>query len=209
MTSGLPLKLVKNLPAMQETLVWFLGWEDPLEKGWLPAPLFLGFPCGSVGKESACNVGDLGSIRVLGRSPGEGKGYLLQYSGLENSMDCIVYGVAKTPDTTERLSLSQVISYGICLSLSDLLHLAWSSLFACLHLLLNTYIEGTSLNDNDPPLASPWAASSMKGRLPSLPRSSVSANLAWSLVHGESPLRIYWKAHRKSEHPLQASSSKS
>ena len=46
----------------------------------------LGFPCGSAGKESACNVGDLGLIPGLGRSPGEGKGYLLQYSGLENSM---------------------------------------------------------------------------------------------------------------------------
>ena len=47
----------------------------------------LGFPCGSVGKESACNVGDLGSNPGLGRSPGEEKGYPLQYSGLENSTD--------------------------------------------------------------------------------------------------------------------------
>jgi len=49
----------------------------------------LGFPCGSAGKESTSNAGDLGSIPGLGRCPGEGKGYLLQYSGLENSMDCI------------------------------------------------------------------------------------------------------------------------
>jgi len=62
----------------------------------LPTPVFLGFPCGSTGKESACNAGDLGSILGLGRSPGEGKGYPLQYSGLENSMDCIVYGVMKS-----------------------------------------------------------------------------------------------------------------
>ena len=55
----------------------------------LPIPIFLGFPCGSAGKESACNVGDLGSIPGLGRSPGKGKGYPLQYSGLENSMDSI------------------------------------------------------------------------------------------------------------------------
>ena len=48
-----------------------------------------GFPCGSAGKESACNVGDLGSIPGSGRSPGEGKDYPLQYSGLENSMDCM------------------------------------------------------------------------------------------------------------------------
>ena len=46
--------------------------------------MFLGFPCGSAGKESSCNVGGLSSIPGLGRSPGEGKGYPLQYSGLEN-----------------------------------------------------------------------------------------------------------------------------
>ena len=57
---------------------------------------FLGFACGSASKESACNVGDLGSIPGLGRSPGEGKGYPLHYSGLENSMDCIGHGVAKS-----------------------------------------------------------------------------------------------------------------
>ena len=51
---------------------------------------FLDFPCGSAGKESACNVRDLGLTPGLGRSPGEGKGYPLQYSGLENSMGCIV-----------------------------------------------------------------------------------------------------------------------
>ena len=50
-------QLVKNQPAMQETLVHFLGQEDLLEKGWAPNPLFLGFPCGSAGKESAHNVG--------------------------------------------------------------------------------------------------------------------------------------------------------
>ena len=52
--------------------------------------------CGSVGKESACNAGDLGSVPGLGRSPGEGKGYPLQYCGLENSMDCTAHGVAKS-----------------------------------------------------------------------------------------------------------------
>ena len=59
----------------------------------------LGFPGGSAAKESACNVGDPGSIPGLGRSPGEGKGYPLWYSGLESSMDCMVHGV------TKRLSL--------------------------------------------------------------------------------------------------------
>ena len=56
----------------------------------------MGFHCGSDGKESACNVGDLGLIPVLGRSPGEGKGNPLQYSGLENFMDYIAHGVAKS-----------------------------------------------------------------------------------------------------------------
>ena len=55
-----------------------------------------GFPNSTDGKESACNVKDLGSIPRLGRSPGDGNGYPLQYSGLENSMDCIVHGVAKS-----------------------------------------------------------------------------------------------------------------
>ena len=63
----------------------------------LPTPVFLGFPYGSAGKKkSACNVGDLGLIPGLGRSPGEGKGCPLQYSGLENSMGYTVHGVPKS-----------------------------------------------------------------------------------------------------------------
>ena len=56
----------------------------------------MGFPDSSVGKESACNARDPGSVSGSGRSAGEGTGYLLQYSGLENSMDWIVHGVAKS-----------------------------------------------------------------------------------------------------------------
>ena len=73
-----------------------------------------GKPHSSAGKESACSAGDLGSIPGLGRSPGEGKGYPLQYSGLENSMDCNgeIHGLyslqgCRESDTTERLSLTQ------------------------------------------------------------------------------------------------------
>ena len=55
-----------------------------------------GFPCGSAGKESARDSGDLGLIPGLGRSSGEGKGNPLQYAGLEDSMDCIVHGVTKS-----------------------------------------------------------------------------------------------------------------
>ena len=68
----------------------------PWRRDRLPTPVFLGFPGGSAGNESTCKVGDLGSIPGLGRSPGVGKGYPLQYSGLENSTDCIVHGVAKS-----------------------------------------------------------------------------------------------------------------
>ena len=56
----------------------------------------MGFPGCSAGKESACNAGDLGSVPGLGRSPGEGKGCPLQYSGLEKFMNCVVHGVTKS-----------------------------------------------------------------------------------------------------------------
>ena len=68
-----------------------------------------GFPCGSAGKDSACDTGDLGLIPGLGRSPGDRKGYPMQYSGLENSMDCIVHGVAKSQ---RRLSNFHFLSQG-------------------------------------------------------------------------------------------------
>ena len=68
--------------------------------------MFLVFPCGSAGKESSCNVGDMGSIPGLGISSGEGKGYPLQYSDLENSMDYTVHGVAKSWTRTELVAQS-------------------------------------------------------------------------------------------------------
>ena len=89
-------QLVKNLPAVQETPVQFLGQEDPWRRDRLPTPVFFDFPGGSTGKELVCNAGDLGLIPGLGRSPGEGNSYPRQYSGL----DCTVHGVCKEPDTT-------------------------------------------------------------------------------------------------------------
>ena len=104
--ASLIAQLVKNVPAIQET--WFDSWVGNIHwRDRLRTPVFLGFPGGSAGKESACNVGHQASIPGLGRAPGEGKGYPLQYSSLENSMDCIVHGVAEL-DTTEWLSLSLV-----------------------------------------------------------------------------------------------------
>ena len=86
---SVPLTL-QNFSSSREEVESFL---PPFECGSTCALSFLG---GLLSKESACNAGDLGSIPELGRSPGEGKGYPLQYSGLENSMDCIVHGVAKS-----------------------------------------------------------------------------------------------------------------
>ena len=94
--ASLMAQLVKNLPAMQETPVQFLSQEVCWRRDRLHILIFLGFPCSSAGKESACNARDLGLIPGLGRSPGEGKGYPFRYSGLENSMDCIVHGFAKS-----------------------------------------------------------------------------------------------------------------
>ena len=89
---------------------WKTTWFDAKARRWMlclkfsrQKPRLLvkinvipGFPGGSAGKESTCHAGDLGLIPGLKRSPGEGNGYPLQYSGLENSMDCIVYGITKS-----------------------------------------------------------------------------------------------------------------
>ena len=90
----------KNLPAMQETPVRFLGQKHRWKRDRVPIPKFLSFPSGSAGEESACNAGDSGSIYALGRSAGEGIGYPLQYSGLENSINYSPWG-PKESDSTE------------------------------------------------------------------------------------------------------------
>ena len=86
--SGVSLitQLVKNPPTMLETLVDSWVRNVCWRRDRLPTPVLLGLLCGSAGKESACSVGNLGLIPGLAKSPGEGKSFLLQYSGLENSM---------------------------------------------------------------------------------------------------------------------------
>ena len=84
--ASLIAQLVKNPPAMQETLVRFLGQKIHWRKDNLPTSVLLGSTCGSAGNESTCNGGDAGSIPGLRWSPEEGKGYPLQYSCLENTM---------------------------------------------------------------------------------------------------------------------------
>ena len=80
----------------------------PWGRDGLPTPIFLGFPGGVARKESACNVGDLGSISGLERSPGEGKGYPLQHSGLEKFHGRYRPWGHKELDTTEQPSLLKV-----------------------------------------------------------------------------------------------------
>ena len=94
--ASLIVQLVKNPPATQETP--FNSWVGKIRwrRDRLPTPVFLGFRRGLADKRICLQCGRLGSIPGLGRSPREGKGYPLQYSGLENSMGCIVHGVAKS-----------------------------------------------------------------------------------------------------------------
>ena len=87
----------------------------PWRRERLPTPVFLGFLCNLARKESACNAGDLGLIAGLGRSPREVNSYSLQYSGLENSVDCIVHGAAKSRRTEQ---LSRSLSHFVYLGLS-------------------------------------------------------------------------------------------
>ena len=104
--ASLIAQLVKNPPAVQETPVCSWIGKIHWRRDRLPTLVYLGFPRGSADKESTCNTGDLGLIPGLGRSPGEGKGYSLHYSDLENSMDGIVHGDHKESNMTERLLLS-------------------------------------------------------------------------------------------------------
>ena len=101
--ASLIAQLVKNLPAVKETLVQFLGREDPLEKGEVGEGYPLQYSWASFVAQLVKNPPEMQETWVqslhwegLGRSPGERKGYLLQYSGLENSMHCIIHGVTKS-----------------------------------------------------------------------------------------------------------------
>ena len=106
--ASLIAQLINHPPAMHKTLVRFLVRKIHWRRDRLPTPVFLAFPCGSAGKESVCNEGDLGLIPGLGRSPGEVKGYPLLYSGLENSMDCIDHRVTKSQFHASHLYISEI-----------------------------------------------------------------------------------------------------
>ena len=82
---------------LQKNMTLCVSFQVSVLLHWLIyLPYTKDFPHGSAGKESTYNAGDLGSIPGLGRSPEEGNGYPLQYSGLENSMDCIIHRVTKS-----------------------------------------------------------------------------------------------------------------
>ena len=94
---------------------------------------YQGFPDSSEGKESTYNEGDLGSIPGLGRSPGEGIGYPFQYSGLENSMDCIVHGVAKSWTQLSDFHTNSTIQTFVCIN-PTFIHTYWQDLISHLRL---------------------------------------------------------------------------
>ena len=112
--ASLVAQLVKNLLVMQGP--WIDSWVGKIcwRRVRLPTAVFLGFPGGSAGKESACNWGDLGSIPGLERSPEERNTYPLRYSGLENSMNCIVHGVAKSQTQLSDFHFHFFLLYKLC-----------------------------------------------------------------------------------------------
>ena len=130
------VQLVKNLPAMQGPQFNFWVGKICWRRDRLPTSVFLGFPCGSAGKEPwSLRCQDLGSILGLGRPPGEGKGYPLKYSVLENSMDCIVQGVAKSQIHWAAFTFSVCVSILISQSL-PLPLTSWYPYSCSLHLCL-------------------------------------------------------------------------
>ena len=110
---GLPWHLSGKRIHLQCKRPQFNSWVGKIcwRRDRLPTPVLLSFPCGSAGKEPACNVGDLGLIPGLERSPGEGKGYPLQYPGLENSMDSVVREVAKSQTQLSNLHIQFIYVY--------------------------------------------------------------------------------------------------
>ena len=118
--------LEKGMATHSSTLAWRIPWtEEPgrlqsmgMQRVWHNGAnntsyFNQGFPGGSAGKESICNAGNLGSIPGLGGSPREGNSYPVQYSGMENSMDCIIHG-ATNSWTTQMVNTEIEIDYTLC-----------------------------------------------------------------------------------------------
>ena len=135
--------------------------------------MWRGFPGDSAGKESACNAGDLGSIPGLGRSPGEGKGYPLQYSGLENSRDCIVSEVTKSQTRLSDFHFPPSWPSLLPISPSPLDHHTWSGRFSGEGIgyqlqyswvsLVAQLVKKSSCNAGDPSSIPEWGRSPGEG----------------------------------------------
>ena len=139
---------------------WFDSWVEKIlwRRERLPTPVFLGFADGSAGKESSCNVRDLGSIPGLGRFSGEGHGNLLQYSCLENPMDRGAWRVTD-PRVAKRLNWSNLA--GMCQYILPFakyfLVVFVVPLFFLLHLLLSSLVA--QLVKNPPATGETWVPS--------------------------------------------------
>ena len=127
-----------------------------------------------VGKESACNVADLGVIPGLGRSPGEGKDYPCQYSGLENSKDCIGHGVAKSPTPLNHFHFHVLI---------------WVSLVA-------------QQLKNPPANAAATGSVPVLGRSPGEGNATYSCILAWEITWTEGPGKLQFMGLHRVKYDL-------
>ena len=144
---------------------------------WFPQSLC--FPDSSVGKESTCNAGDPGSVPGSRRSTGEGIGYPLQYSGLENSMDCIVYGVARSQteltDFHLHFSLSSDLGPGPGTHWNDVCVLSCSGMSNSFRDLIDCSPPGSSVPEICQARLLEWAAiSSSKGSFRPSDRTLIS-----------------------------------
>ena len=122
----LPYKFTKKINKTLPTLLCDLLHSVPIAclgsfLAFTIGHMIWGFPCGTAGKESSCNAGDLDLIPGLGRFPGEGQGYPLQHSGLKNSMDCIVHGVTKSQTWLSDFHCHFHWTHAVCLSLERLM----------------------------------------------------------------------------------------
>ena len=132
----------------------------------------LGIPCVSAGKESTCNVGNLGLIPGLGRSPAEGKVYPFQYSGLENSMDCIGHGVVKT-----QTQLSDFHSQSYCKEQKARTKIFFPKVCSCIVL----GFPGGSVLKNPPAKKEMWVWSLCREDHLEKEMSTHSSILAWKM----------------------------
>ena len=166
----------------------------------LPIHRIYVFPGGSAGKESGCNAADLGSIPGLGRSPGEGNSYPLQYSGLENSMDCIVHGVTKS--RTQLSNFHFIHRKGLNFLIWGAVSCIWSSAFLSLPV-WNKHFPKKLKNERQISTSetlamradTPWKIhlTKQKYRHPLFPQDCGRDFDSGELLHRKSRIPTFWK----------------